>query len=86
MREIKCFIFGLGVGVAAGVLMAPRSGEKTRELIAEKAQEGQDYIAREGVELRDSVVDKLNRAKRAAHVTSEEVKMAFQDGKAELAS
>jgi gas vesicle protein len=86
MREINCFFFGLGVGVAAGVLMAPRSGMKTRELIADKAREGQDYIAREGEDLRDSVVDKLNRAKQAVQVTSEGIGKAFEQGREKLAS
>ncbi|MFL6463767.1 MAG: YtxH domain-containing protein [Bryobacteraceae bacterium] len=38
------FLLGLGIGVAAGVLWAPRTGEETRQLIADKAGEGADYI------------------------------------------
>jgi gas vesicle protein len=47
------FLLGLGIGVAAGVLWAPRTGEETRQLIADKAGEGADYIknrAQEGTE------------------------------------
>ncbi len=38
------FLLGLGIGVAAGVLWAPRSGEETRQLLADKAGEGADYV------------------------------------------
>jgi gas vesicle protein len=38
------FLLGLGIGVAAGVLWAPKSGEETRQLLADKAGEGADYL------------------------------------------
>ena len=38
------FLLGLGIGVAAGLLWAPRSGEETRALLADKAGEGADYL------------------------------------------
>ncbi len=47
------FLLGLGIGVAAGILWAPRTGEETRQLLADKAGEGADYIknrAQEGTE------------------------------------
>src|SRR5579863_8178846 len=38
------FLLGLGLGVAAGVLWAPRTGEETRQLLADRAGEGADYL------------------------------------------
>jgi gas vesicle protein len=84
MSETKCFFYGIGVGLAAGVLMAPRSGVKTRRQLAETAREGQNYVMREGAELRDTVVDKLNRAKRAAQATTEGIGIALEVGKEQL--
>jgi gas vesicle protein len=84
MSQTRCFFYGLGVGVAAGVLMAPRSGVKTRKQLADTVREGQDFIAREGTGLRDSVVDKLDRAKRAAQATAEGIGVAFEVGKEQL--
>jgi gas vesicle protein len=81
MRETRCFFYGLGIGVAAGVLMAPRPGVKTRKMIAETAREGQNIIARGGAELRDSVVDQLNRTKRAAKTAVEGIGDALEAGK-----
>lgn len=84
MSETRCFLYGLGLGVAAGVLMAPRSGIKTRELIADTAREGQERLMREGAVLRNSVNDKVNRTKRAARATAEGIEVAFEVGKEEL--
>jgi gas vesicle protein len=47
------FLLGLGIGVAAGILWAPRAGDETRQLLADKAGEGADYLkarAQEGSE------------------------------------
>ena len=38
------FLLGLGIGVAAGMLWAPRSGEETRQILADRAGEGADYL------------------------------------------
>jgi gas vesicle protein len=84
MSDTRCFLYGLGMGLAAGVLMAPRSGVKTRKQLAETAKDGQDYLMREGAGLRDSVVDKLNRTKRAAQATAEGIGVAFEVGKEQL--
>jgi gas vesicle protein len=84
MNETKCFFYGLGVGLAAGVLMAPRAGVKTRQQIADTARESQDFVMREGAQLKDSVVDKLNRTKRAAQATAEGIGIALEVGKEQL--
>ena len=65
MSETRCFFYGLGIGAAAALLMAPRSGVKTRRKLANTALEGQEAILREGAELRDTVIDALDRTKRA---------------------
>lgn len=38
------FLLGLGIGVAAGILWAPKTGEETRQLLADKAGESADYL------------------------------------------
>jgi gas vesicle protein len=38
------FLLGLGIGVAAGILWAPRTGEETRQILADKAGEGADFL------------------------------------------
>jgi len=56
------FLLGLGIGVAAGILWAPRSGEETRQLLADKAGEGADYLryrAQDGTEYLKNRTDDL---------------------------
>jgi gas vesicle protein len=84
MSETRCFFYGLGMGLAAGVLMAPRSGVNTRKEIASKAREGQKKILQEGTELRDSVVDALNRTKKAAKTAADGIGSALEASKAQL--
>jgi gas vesicle protein len=66
------------------LLLAPNSGVKTRKRLAETARESQERIAREGAELRNTVVDTLNRTKRAAKATAEGMGDAFAAGKKQL--
>ncbi len=56
------FLLGLGIGVAAGMLWAPRAGEETRQLLADKAGEGADYLkarTQEGTEYVRQRTDEL---------------------------
>ena len=59
------FLLGAGVGVGIGMLFAPKSGDKTRGLLKEKADEGKEYLKRRSSELRDSATDIIERGKEA---------------------
>jgi gas vesicle protein len=59
------FLLGLGIGVAAGILWAPRSGEETRQLLADKAGDGADYLrtrAQDGSEYLKSRTDEIKNS------------------------
>ena len=59
--KVGYFLAGLSIGVFVALLFAPESGEKTRKLIAKKAEEGKDYVtskSREFVEQAEELVDK----------------------------
>ena len=59
------FLLGLGIGVAAGVLWAPRAGEETRALLADKAGEGADYLksrAQDGADVVKQRADDLRHS------------------------
>lgn len=47
-RNIVSFAAGIGVGVAAGLLLAPSSGEELRNNIGDKVQNISDKIRRRG--------------------------------------
>jgi gas vesicle protein len=55
------------LGIAAGVLFAPKSGEETRGMIGSKAGEGVDYVKRQTQELRDTAIDAVERGKEAVN-------------------
>ncbi len=60
------FLLGLGIGVAAGLLWAPRSGEETRALLADKAGEGADYLKSRAQEGTDFVKQRTDDLKQSA--------------------
>jgi|SRR5690242_13044333 gas vesicle protein len=60
------FLLGLGIGVAAGILWAPRAGEETRQLLADKAGEGADYLKSRAQEGTDYVRQRTDDLKQSA--------------------
>lgn len=86
------FLLGLGIGVAAGLLWAPRSGEETRALIADRAGEGADYVrsrAQDGSEfvkqraddLKSSAADIYDRGRSTIQQQKENLSAAVEAGK-----
>jgi gas vesicle protein len=83
---LSSFLLGLGVGVAVGMLFAPKSGEETRELIKNKAGESGEFLKQRGAELKDTAsgwVDKgketLNRQKDTLNEAVDAGKQAYRD-------
>jgi gas vesicle protein len=64
--KVTYFLVGLGVGALVGILFAPKSGEDTREYLAQKADEGRDFAQRKAKELRERADDLIERSKDAA--------------------
>jgi gas vesicle protein len=59
------FLLGLGIGVAAGILWAPRSGEETRQLLADRAGDSADYLrtrAQDGTEYVKNQTDNIKQS------------------------
>lgn len=86
------FLLGLGIGVAAGILWAPRAGEETRQLIADKAGEGADYLrarAQDGTEfvrqktedLRGSAADLYEKGRQTVSKQRDTLGAAVEAGK-----
>lgn len=60
------FLLGLGIGVAAGILWAPRSGDEMRQLLADRANEGADYLKQRTQEGRDYIRQRGDDLKQGA--------------------
>lgn len=57
------FLAGFSVGAVVALLLAPRSGEETREFIGKKAEEGRDYVTAKGKEFRRAAEDLVDKGK-----------------------
>jgi gas vesicle protein len=86
------FLLGLGIGVAAGVLWAPRTGEETRQILADKAGEGADFLrtrAQDGTEylkqrtddVKQSATDILEKGRSTVVRQRETLNAAVEAGK-----
>ncbi len=79
--KFSYFAFGLGLGIAVGVLFAPKSGEETREFIRSKADESKDYIRRRGDELRTQASDVVERGRTVVNRQRDNLSAAVEAGK-----
>jgi gas vesicle protein len=62
---LSSFLLGLGVGVGLGILFAPKSGEETRGIIRDKAEEGADYLKQRGSEVQQTAAEWVEKGKDA---------------------
>jgi gas vesicle protein len=80
-RDMCGFLIGVGAGVGLGVLLAPRSGEKTRSLIRERATDGAEYLRQRGTDVHDAANDVIRESSRKITKGTEAVKAAVDAGK-----
>lgn len=75
------FLLGLGIGVGIGLLFAPRSGEETRDLLMNKADEGKDYLKQRTEGLREQAEDLLGKGREAVAKQRDNLNEAIEAGK-----
>jgi gas vesicle protein len=80
-NKLSYFFLGLGLGVAVGVLFAPKSGVETRLLLRSKAEEGTDYVKRSAEDLKESATEALDRGKQTIQRHKENLAAAVEAGK-----
>ncbi len=80
-RNAFGFLVGLSAGVGVGLLLAPRSGEKTRLLIQRKAVDGAAYLRDRGTEIRDAATDAIREKARRVNQGTEAVRAAVNAGR-----
>jgi gas vesicle protein len=73
------FLLGLGIGVAAGILWAPRAGEETRQLIADKAGEGADYLKARAGESTDYLKARAQEGTEYVKQRTDDIKQSAAD-------
>ncbi len=80
-RKIPYFLLGLGLGVAVGILFAPKSGEETRRLLKSKTDEGKEYVKRRTEEALHDAEKLIERGKRTVVRQKDQFASAVEAGK-----
>jgi gas vesicle protein len=91
--KILFFMAGAGIGAVLALLLAPKSGRETRELISRTATDSRDFITNKVTEGRQMVEEKgrkigddftsfVDKSKEAVQRQKEQLTAAFEAGKA----
>jgi gas vesicle protein len=80
-NKLSYFFLGLGLGVAAGVLFAPKSGAETREFLRSKAEEGIDNVKEQAGTLKETAAEALERSKQTIQKHKDNLASAVEAGK-----
>jgi gas vesicle protein len=80
-NKFTYFVLGFGIGVAVGIMFAPQSGEETRQLLRSKAEEGKDYLKKQGESLQDSAGGLVEKGKSAVARQKDQLSAAVEAGK-----
>jgi gas vesicle protein len=75
------FLVGLGIGSVVGILFAPKSGEQTREYMAKKTRDGNEYARKKVQELRDRAEETFERGKEIIADTKGQIATAIDAGR-----
>jgi gas vesicle protein len=81
-NRVSYFFLGLGLGVAVGILFAPKSGAETRAYLRDRAEEGADYVKRRGEDLKDKASDAIDRGKDKIRRQRDNLAQAVDAGRA----
>jgi gas vesicle protein len=79
--KLSYFFLGLGLGVAVGVLFAPKSGTETRQFIRSKANDSVDYVKRRSDDLKDTATETIDRGKETLRRHKDNLSAAVEAGK-----
>jgi len=78
---IGYFVAGVTVGAGVALLLAPKTGEQTRKLIAKKAGEGKDYFNAKGREVRGHAEELVGKGREIVAKQRERLAEVLETGK-----
>jgi gas vesicle protein len=73
------FLLGLGIGAAVGILWAPRAGQETRQMLADRAGEGADYLKNRADEGRQYLQQRANEGAQYVRQRADDLKSSAAD-------
>ena len=81
--NVSYLVLGLGVGWLVGILLAPKSGEGSRDYLSQKVKEGSKHARKKARELRERAEDLVERGKEMVNQKKEQIGAELDDaGKA----
>ena len=81
-KTTSVFLVGVGVGASLGILLAPKSGEETRDDIAAAVKDGVDGVVTQGNNLGRRAQKTIEDAKEHVKAAAEAGGQAFREAKA----
>jgi gas vesicle protein len=79
--RFSCFVLGIAVGAAAGLLFAPKPGQETRDELRHRAEEGKDYLRKRSVELKSQAEEALERGRTVVQGQRDQLSAALEAGR-----
>ena len=75
------FVLGIGVGVAVGLLFAPKAGDETRRLIKDRANDGAEYLKKQSVDLKGQASDLVDKSRETISRHRDNLTSAVEAGR-----
>src|SRR5580692_3293125 len=80
-NSLLWFLAGLGIGAAAGVLYAPRSGDETRQAIRSRAEDGREFVRDRARQAREQAATWADRGREVLSQQKEQFRSAYEAGR-----
>ena len=79
--KVNYFLVGLGIGSVVAILFAPKSGKETREYVASKTRDANEYARKKAQELRERAEETVERGKKMITETKGQIATAIDVGR-----
>lgn len=77
MTNLLWFLTGVGIGVAAGAVLAPQSGADTRRMLGDRARQARGYVSTHGHEYMEYGRELYDKGRQLADEAAE----MFEEGR-----
>jgi gas vesicle protein len=74
-------LIGIGIGIVAGLMLAPRSGEEIRQDVRRRTNEGLDYLNQQAEKIRDGAEKVITKGKEWIDRQSDSIHSAVEQKK-----
>ena len=80
--RLTYLVAGLGIGALVGVLLAPQSGDETREWFAARCKDGMDSVNAKVTQARQQVAELIDRGQQQVGEAVDKGREAFSKARA----